>query len=85
MWILAHVGLESNEIVDERVQHAALNGAVFERPLPTVDLSGLARSVLLREDAANTGRFAHSKLPKVSLRPWFEKICFHCFDNTDHT
>jgi ribonuclease HI len=31
MWILAaHVGLEGNEIVDERARHAAFNGAVFE-------------------------------------------------------
>jgi ribonuclease HI len=28
MWILAHVELEGNEIVDERARHAALNGAV---------------------------------------------------------
>jgi hypothetical protein len=40
--ILAHMGLEGNEIV-------ALNGADFERPLPPVDFKGLARSVLLRE------------------------------------
>jgi hypothetical protein len=49
MWILAHEGLEGNEIVDERGQHTLLNGAVFERPLPTVDFQGLAGSVLLRE------------------------------------
>jgi hypothetical protein len=53
-----------------------LNGAVFERPLLPVDFQGLARSVLLSEwqgkwDAADTGRFAHSILRKVSLRPWF--------------
>jgi hypothetical protein len=77
MWIPSHVGLEGNEIVDKRAWHVALNGAVFDRPLPSVDFQGLARSVLLREwqgkwDAAETGRFTHSILPKVSLRPWFE-------------
>jgi hypothetical protein len=36
MWITFHVGLEGNEIVDERARHAALNGAVFDRPLPPV-------------------------------------------------
>jgi hypothetical protein len=41
--------LEGNEIVGERAQHAALNGAVFKRPLPPVDFQDLARSVLLRE------------------------------------
>jgi ribonuclease HI len=30
MWILAHVGLEGNEIVDERARNAALNGAVLK-------------------------------------------------------
>jgi ribonuclease HI len=49
MWIPVHVGLEGNEIVDERVRHAALNSAVFEVPLPPIDFQGLARSVLLRE------------------------------------
>jgi hypothetical protein len=78
MWIPSHVGLEGNEIVEERARHVALNGTVFDRPLPPVDFQGLARSVLLREwqvklDAADTGRFAHSILtPKVSVRPWFE-------------
>jgi hypothetical protein len=61
-------GVEGTEIVDKRAWHAAL---------PLVDFQGLARSVLLREwqgrwDAADTCRFTHSILPKVSLRPWFE-------------
>jgi hypothetical protein len=42
-----------------------------------VDFQGLTRSVLATEwqgkwNAADTGRFAHSIHPKVSLRPWFE-------------
>jgi hypothetical protein len=79
MWILYQVGLKSNEIVDERARHAALNGAVFDRPLPPVDFQGLARSGMLREwqgkwDAADTGRFAHFILSRVSLRSWFR----HC-------
>jgi hypothetical protein len=70
------VGLEVNEIVDERAQHMAFNGAVFDRPLPPVVFQGLASSFLLREwqgkwDTADTDRFAQI-LSKVSLRPWFE-------------
>jgi hypothetical protein len=77
IWIPAHVRLEGNEIVEERTRHTALNGAVFKRPLPLVDFQGLVKSVLLIEwqgkwDAADTGRFAHSVLPKVSFRPWFD-------------
>jgi hypothetical protein len=72
MWIPVHVELKGNEILDERAQFAELNGAVFKRKLPPVDLQGLARSILLRErqgkwNAADTGRFAHSILPQVSL------------------
>jgi hypothetical protein len=37
MWIPSHVGLEGNELVAERALHAALNGAVFDRPFPPVD------------------------------------------------
>jgi hypothetical protein len=72
-----HVGLEGNEIVDESARHAALNGAVFNRPLPLVDFQVLARFALLREwqkkwDAADNDRFAHSILPRVSIRPLFK-------------
>jgi ribonuclease HI len=49
MWISSHVGLEGNEIIEERAQHAALNVVVFGRPLSPVDFQGLTRSVLLRE------------------------------------
>jgi hypothetical protein len=76
MWIPIHVGLVGNELVDERACHAALDVAVFDRSLPLVDFQGLTRSVLLREwqrkwDTADTGRFVHFILQRVSFRPWF--------------
>jgi hypothetical protein len=37
MWISAHVRLEGYKLMDERVRHAALHGAVFDRPLPPYD------------------------------------------------
>jgi hypothetical protein len=42
------VGLEGNNIADERARHVVLNGANFERPLSPVDFQDLTRSVLLR-------------------------------------
>jgi hypothetical protein len=77
VWIPSYMGLKGNEIVDEQARHAALNGAVFDRKHPPVDIQGLVRSVLPREwqgkwDAADTGRFTHFILPRVSLRLWFE-------------
>jgi hypothetical protein len=55
MWISSHVGLESNEIVNEPAWHA-LNGGVFDRPLLSVDFQGLARSVLLQPNRWEKGR-----------------------------
>jgi hypothetical protein len=49
MWILSHLELEGNELVDERAQNVALNCAVFDRPLSPVDFQGLARFFLLRK------------------------------------
>jgi hypothetical protein len=49
IWIPTHVGLEGNELVDERKHHVAFNGAVLDIPLVLVDFQALARFVLLRE------------------------------------
>jgi hypothetical protein len=54
-----------------------MNGFIFDRPLLPCDFQSLARPVLLRDwqkkwDLAGTGRFAHSILPRLSLRLWFE-------------
>jgi hypothetical protein len=46
MWIPAHIGFRGQRDCE---RHAALNAAVFARPLPPVDFQVLARSVLLRE------------------------------------
>jgi hypothetical protein len=67
--------LVSNELMDEEARYAWLNGSIFDRPLSPCDFQSLKRPVLVREwqrDLADTGRFAHSILPRVSLRPWFE-------------
>jgi hypothetical protein len=77
MWIPSHLGLVGNELVDGGARYASLNGSIFDRPLSPCDFQSLARLVLLREwqkkwDSADSDRFAHSILPKVSLRPLFE-------------
>jgi hypothetical protein len=64
MWIPSHVGLEGYELVDERVRRAPLN-FVFSRPLPPVDFQGLEREWQRKWNAADTGRFTHSVLPRV--------------------
>jgi hypothetical protein len=58
-------------------RYASLNGSIFDRPPSPCDFQSLARPILLREwqrrwDLADHGRFAHSILPRVLLRPWFE-------------
>jgi hypothetical protein len=77
MWIPSHVGLVGKELADERARQAALEGSIFDRPLSSNDFQGLARPALMRAwqakwDSADTGRFAHSIFPNVTLRPWFE-------------
>jgi hypothetical protein len=77
MWIPSHVGLVGYELVDERARQVALEGSIFDRPLSPSDFQNLARPTLMRAwqaklDSADTGRFAHSIFPDVTLRPWFE-------------
>jgi hypothetical protein len=48
MWIPSCVGLVGNELVDERVKQAALEGSIFDRPLSSSDFQSLARPALMR-------------------------------------
>jgi hypothetical protein len=59
MWILAHVRLEGNKIVDERARHAELNGAVFEIPLPPFGFSGFGKICFAERVAEEVGRCGH--------------------------
>jgi hypothetical protein len=77
MWILSHVGLVGNELVDGEARYTSLNGSIFDRPLSLCDFQSSAKPVLLKEwqrkwDLTDTGQFDQSILPRVSLRPWFE-------------
>jgi hypothetical protein len=77
MWILSHVGLVENELVDERAQQVALRGSIFERPLSPSDFQSLARPALMRAwqakwESADSGRFAHFIFQDVTLWSWFE-------------
>jgi hypothetical protein len=77
MWIPSHVRLVVNELVDERVRRVALEGSIFDRPLSSSDFQSLGRPASIRScqakcGSADTGRFAYSIFPDVTLRPWFE-------------
>jgi hypothetical protein len=72
-------GWLGNELEDGEARYASLNGSIFDRPLSPCDCQSLARPLLLRElqrkwNLADTGRFANSIPPRVSLRPWFEGL-----------
>jgi hypothetical protein len=77
VWIPAHVGLMGNELVDDRARHVALEVNIFDSSLFSSDFQILARPALMRAwqtkwDSTETGKFAHSIAPDVTLRPWFE-------------
>jgi hypothetical protein len=77
MWIPSHVGLMGNELVDDWARETALEGTIFYRPLSSSDFQSLARPALMRAwqaklNFADTGRFANSIFPDVTLRAWFE-------------
>jgi hypothetical protein len=64
MWILSHVGLLGNELVDAWARQVALESSIFDRPLFLTDFQSLARPTLMRArqakwDSADTVRFAH--------------------------
>jgi hypothetical protein len=71
------VGLVGNKLVDERTRQAALEGSIFDRPLFPSNFQSLARPALMRAlqakwDTTDTGRFTHSIIPDVRLRPRFK-------------
>jgi hypothetical protein len=60
MWILSHVGLVGNELVDDQARQAALEGTIFDRPISLSDFQSLARPTLMsawkaKWDSADTG------------------------------
>jgi hypothetical protein len=77
MWTPSHVKLVGNELVDEQARQAALEGSIFDIPLSSSDFQSLNRPAFMRAwqakwDSADTGGFAHSIFPDVTLRLWFE-------------
>jgi hypothetical protein len=81
MWILSHMGLVGNELVDERARQTVLEGSIFNRPLSSSQ--SLARPALIgawqaKWNSADNGRFAHSIFTDVTMQPWFEEISFVC-------
>jgi hypothetical protein len=63
--------------VDGEARYVSLNGSIFDRLPSPCDFQSLARPVLLKAwqrkwNLADHGWFAHSILPRVSLRPWLE-------------
>jgi hypothetical protein len=57
---------------NDRARQATLEGTIFDRPLSLSDFQRLMRAWQAKWDSADTGRFAHSICPDVTLRRWFE-------------
>jgi hypothetical protein len=76
--VLAHVGIAGNEKADYEARQATLGNMVYNARSVARDLLPVAKQRMLDEwlkswEVAETGKFARSIFPRVSLRPWFEE------------
>jgi hypothetical protein len=78
MWVPALVGIAGNERGAFEAKQTTLGNMVYNAQSIARDLLPVAKQKMLDEwqkswEVAETGRFSHSILPRVSLRPWFEE------------
>jgi uncharacterized protein YmfQ (DUF2313 family) len=78
MWVTAHVGIAGNERANFEARQATLGNMVYNAQSVARDLLPVAKQRMLNDwqkswEVAETGSFAQSIFPRVSLRPWFEE------------
>jgi hypothetical protein len=76
MWVPAHVGIDSNKMVDRIAKKPAANGNLYRGGALECDLFPQMKSCLLmdwqsRWNGGDMGRYAFSIFPRVRLSPWF--------------
>jgi ribonuclease HI len=79
MWVPSHVGIDGNELADTEAKQGALGSLESGSQPIACDHLPLAKALMKRKwqlkwDNNDTGRFTHSIIPNVRLRPWFEDI-----------
>jgi ribonuclease HI len=77
MWIPSHVGISDNEVADGLARQAVESGTVHGQMTVANDHRILARQAMVKQwqhvwRTGDTGRFAHSIRPVVSVKPWFD-------------
>ena len=79
VWIPSHSLIEGNETADSLAKIGTVHGDIYERPIEFNEFfSSIRRESLMNWqnswDNGDLGRWCHSIIPKVSLKPWFHKL-----------
>jgi hypothetical protein len=77
MWSPSHVGISGNEVVDGLAGQAVESGIVHGQMSVANDHRVLAGLAMIKQWqhvwwTGDTGRYAHSIQPLVSVKPWFD-------------
>jgi hypothetical protein len=73
------VGISGNEVADGLARQAVESGPIHGQMTVANDLRILAKQAIVKQwqhvwQTGDTGRFAHSILPLVSVKPWFDGL-----------
>ncbi|XP_055600103.1 uncharacterized protein LOC129749201 isoform X1 [Uranotaenia lowii] len=79
VWVPSHCSIEGNEKADSLAKVGAMEGDTYQREIAFNEFYFLVRRNSLvnwqrKWDEDELGRWLHSIIPRVSLKPWFNRL-----------